>query len=189
MPPIAPVTTALPRGPKRYTIRVPQDKHGGMDITVSLEGRNLTLRIPAGKGPGDTFSYTQKAETEKVYASTLPTLPGFEIIQSKSIAWGSVSYAFYSSGGTNGQQSMGKLVSRLLQDAQTQILEQAIHQGCNAVLGLTYNVTNDSSGNHGNSKQVIVTCCGTPRIVLPSAREPAVEVDAVVEPLYMAPEN
>ena len=45
---------------------------------------------------------------------------------------------------------MGTVVGELLQDAQAQILEQHIDEGCNAVLGMTFNVTNDSSGKYGN---------------------------------------
>lgn len=186
VPPIAGITLPeMPRGQKKYNITVPVDKTGGMAMNVLVDGKTVRVKIPQGKRPGDRFAYHRSAEIEKVYASTLPSLPGFEIVQSKAIIWGSVSYAFYSGGGANGQQAMGGMVSRLLQDAQSQILEQAIQQGCNAVLGLTYNVTNDSSGDRGNSKQVIVTCCGTPCVVLPSARNTPVVVDAIVEPLYM----
>ena len=79
---------------------------------------------------------------------------------------------------------MAKQVADLLQEAQEGLLTKAIDVECNAVLGVTINITTDSSGDRGNSKIVIVTVCGTPCIVAPSADIPTVSVDAIVEPLY-----
>jgi hypothetical protein len=79
---------------------------------------------------------------------------------------------------------MGQIVGELMQEAQSEIMEQAVLAECNAVLGMTYNVTNDSSGEHGNFKVVIVTVCGTPCIVVPAAEQPMVEANVIVEPLY-----
>ena len=83
------------------------------------------------------------------------------------------------------QSSMARTVAGLLQEAQEGLLRKAIEVECNAVLGMTINITTDSSGERGNSKIVIVTVCGTPCVTVPSAEIPAVSVDAVVEPLYV----
>ena len=54
-----------------------------------------------------------------------------------------------------------------MHDAQSKIIEICMEkQQYNAVLGMNFNVTNDSSGEHGNFKTVIVTCCGTPCVVV-----------------------
>lgn len=51
---------------------------------------------------------------------------------------------------------------------------------------MTINITNDSSGEYGNSKIVIVTVCGTPCSIMPLKSLPAVNAEAVVVPLYAA---
>ena len=80
---------------------------------------------------------------------------------------------------------MSQKMGALLQEAQEGLLRKAIELQCNSVLGMTINITTDSSGEHGNAKCVIVTVCGTPCCVSPSADIPAVQVDAVVEPLFV----
>ena len=153
-----------------------------MTMTVMLRGQTKEVKIPAGVTPGTLFKYTVQAEIDKVYASTLPTIPGLTVLQSKPIVWGSVSYTFYSGENAGGQQKMGEVVGTLMQKAQSEILEQAINRGCNAVLGMSYNITNDSDGR---VKQVIVTACGTPCIVVKSAeQEVPMAASVIVEPLY-----
>ena len=106
-----------------------------------------------------------------------------EIIQSKQIVWGSVSYSF--SAGSGDQQSMGKKVAELMQAAQTKMIEEVIKQRCNACLGMSFNITNDSSGDHGNQKVVIVTGTGTPCVVVPSQKAMAIDATVVASaPLY-----
>jgi hypothetical protein len=63
-------------------------------------------------------------------------------------------------------------------------MEQAALAECNAVLGMTYKVTNNSSGDHGNFIVVTVTVCGTLCVVVRAAKPPVVEANAIVEPLY-----
>ena len=36
-----------------------------------------------------------------------------------------------------------------MQEAQTMLLQQAVEEGCNAVLSINCNVSTDSSGEHG----------------------------------------
>ena len=55
---------------------------------------------------------------------------------------------------------MGRMVGSLMQEAQAMLLQQALEAGCNAVLGVQYNITNDSSGETGRKKMVIVSCYG-----------------------------
>ena len=79
---------------------------------------------------------------------------------------------------------MPKVIAELLQEAQESLLSQAIDLGCNAVLGISINITADSSGSDGNAKLVIVTVCGTPCSIIPAGDTPAVRADVIVEPLY-----
>eukprot|EP00567_Pseudictyota_dubia_P009948 CAMPEP_0197462138 /NCGR_PEP_ID=MMETSP1175-20131217/58313_1 /TAXON_ID=1003142 /ORGANISM="Triceratium dubium, Strain CCMP147" /LENGTH=153 /DNA_ID=CAMNT_0042997571 /DNA_START=315 /DNA_END=776 /DNA_ORIENTATION=+ len=150
---------------------------------VTIQGVRKTIKIPKGLRSGDTFQFTDTAsEIEKVFASTLPMVPGMEIVQAKPIIWGSVSYSFRAD--PRDQQAMGSKVGQLMQEAQAKILEQVLRQKCNACLGMTFNVTNDSSGERGHAKMVIVTACGTPCVVVPTASAHAIEANVVVEPLY-----
>ena len=82
--------------------------------------------------------------------------------------------------------SMAKSVGELMQEAQEGLLSKAIDLSCNAVLGMTVNITTDSSGSEGNSKLVIVTVCGTPCCIAPSTSSdiPNVDAELIVEPLY-----
>jgi uncharacterized protein YbjQ (UPF0145 family) len=176
---------AIPGEKKDFKITVPEGKKGGMTMRVEARGKTVDVEIPTWAKPGDSFRYTSPAEIEKVYASTLPYIPGMEVIQSKPIVWGSVSHTFLTSSGeaVKGQQMMGATVAKLMQAAQSAILEQAITSGCNGVLGMNYNVTTDSNQR---VKQVIVTCCGTPCLLVASAKETPVVASVIVEPLYSA---
>lgn len=74
------------------------------------------------------------------------------------------------------------VVGKMMQQAQSQILEQAVEHECNAVLGLSFNTSGVSNGAF---KQLIVTCCGTPCVVATSTtKEVPVVTDVIVEPLY-----
>jgi len=57
---------------------------------------------------------------------------------------------------------MGNMVGSLMQSANAEMCRQAQQIGANAILGLSFNVTNDSSGEHGTYKNVICTLMGTP---------------------------
>jgi uncharacterized protein YbjQ (UPF0145 family) len=150
-----------------------------------MKGKKITVDIPRGKRPGESFQFKYVESSKHVITSTLPAVPGMVIFQAKPIIWGSVSHSYSSGGGVKGQQSMGQMVGELMQEAQSEIMEQAVLAECNAVLGMTYNVTNDSSsGEHSSYKVVIVTVCGTPCIVVPAAEQPMVEANVIVEPLY-----
>jgi uncharacterized protein YbjQ (UPF0145 family) len=176
-----------PDGKKTFQATVPKGKGlGGQMMGVFVHGSSINVLIPVGKKVGDTFRFTLTGNIHQVIASTLNEVPGMEIAQAKPIIWGSVSHAFRGGHGNAGQQSMGKMVGRLMQEAQGEILQQAIDVGCNAVLGMVFNVTNDSSGEHGNNKMVIVTACGTPCSLVPTAEAPIMVADVYVEPLYNA---
>ena len=177
----------LPNAKKTFKIKVPNDKTAGTEMTVLMGDKTMRITVPVGVKAGETFRYTTPAEIEKVYASTLQTIPGMTVLQSKPIVWGSVSYTFHSNATSRGQQRMGMAVADLMQQAQSELLEQGVNSGCNAVLGISYNVTNDSSDT---VKQVIVTACGTPCLVVRSANEtPLIITDVIVEPLYSVATN
>jgi hypothetical protein len=70
-----------------------------------------------------------------------------------------------------------------MQQAQGALLKKTIDVGCNVVLGVTTNVTTDSSGKRGDAKLIIITMTGTPCNVVPVETLPAVASEAVLVPM------
>ena len=139
--------------------------NGKQVLEITFEGKPHKITIPKGLKAGDNFRFAVNIDgTQDVYASTLHTIPGMDIIHAKAVVYGSISVYNYS----QGSQSAARQVGGLIQRATDAVRREAIEQGCNAVLGITYNVTNDSSGEYGREKTVVVTATGTPCVVVPS---------------------
>ena len=166
---------AVPRSIKGVT-------NGKQNLDVTVDGKPYSVSIPAGLRSGDRFAFTvTNDETRDVLVSTLHAIPGYNTIQSKSIIYGSISVYKYnqSSQGAAGQ------IGTLIEKCTDAIRAKAIDQGCNAVLGIAYNVTNDSSGEYGREKTVVVTATGTPCIVVPAGQ--AAMAQGQVVPAASAP--
>lgn len=134
--------------------------NGKQLLTIKFDGKEHKVTIPAGLKAGDAFKFNVKySEGDKVYTSTLPSLPGMEIVEAYPVIFGSVSLSHH-----GGHMGAGN-VSELMNDAKEKLIEQCMKVNCNAVLGISFTVTNDSSGEHGRYKVVLVTCCGTPCVV------------------------
>ncbi len=182
---------------REYMATVPHDKKPGDKMTLALNGHEITVTIPkdytsshGGKRPikpGDKFKF-KYGNRERVIASTLTALPGTTVVEAKPMIFSNCSHAFFRMNFVNDQTeqtSMSRMVGSLMQQAQTQLLQQAVELGCNAVLAININVTTDSSGEHGNSKIVIVTMVGTPCIIMMSDNLPVLSADAVLVPDYV----
>jgi len=184
-PPLPDVARPPPLEGKRvFKVVVPDGKTSGntMEIRLPGSGRVATIRIPHRDPPlraGDSFTHEIPAEINRVIASTLPSLPGALVVESKPIIWSSVSSTFRDFS----QKAMGKAVGDLMQQCQAELLSRTIDVGCNVVLGVNMNVTMDSGGETGHSKIVIVTMTGTPCIIVQTSHMPTVEAEAVVIPL------
>jgi uncharacterized protein YbjQ (UPF0145 family) len=165
---------------KKYNIPVPKDKRAGDTMSVTIEGKRIELTIPAKFSHSQqiAFTYVHPGDVDKVIASTLPTVPGHEIVLSKPIIWGSVSFSFLDLG-RKGQEHTGQQVGNLMQEVQEHLQSTAIDKGCNAVLGINFNVTHARSGERGNRSVLIVTAYGTPCSVIPSENLPIPSVEAV----------
>ena len=172
--------------PKRYTKKfkatIPptgaEARHKTKNaMYVTIAGKTEVIDIPMGMPPGTEFFFEHEViETHKVYASTLPAIPGFEVVQMKPIIYGSTTFTYNSFA----QSSMGDKMGQLLKRTQVTILERTIDVECNACLGMTFNVTTDSSGERGTQKSVIITACGTPCVVIPTAESAVVLSDSHV---------
>ena len=92
--------------------------------------------IPDGLEPGDTFNVSVPDKT-RVTCSNLPTVPATRS-RWPSPSSGPVSNNCSRDGSTRHRST--EKAGSLLQQAQAQLIQQAIQQGCNAVLGVTFNV-------------------------------------------------
>jgi hypothetical protein len=91
-------------GPKTYKLIVSKGKKGGDNATYTIAGRSVSVKIPPTLSSGSQFEYEDEGDVNLVIASTLPTVPGMEIIQAKPIVWGSVSRAYYDRQDVKGSQ-------------------------------------------------------------------------------------
>jgi hypothetical protein len=96
-PPLAGMTLPpLLKGDKKFAFVVPQGKIGGDSMTVAIDGQHTEILIPRFKPDGsrykagDKFMCIIQGDWTKVIASTLPSLPGTIIVESKPIIWASV---------------------------------------------------------------------------------------------------
>ena len=148
--------------------------NGKQKLEIQVEGKPRSVFIPRGLKAGDKFRLSFRVdETEDVYASTLHSIPGMDILHAKAIVYRSVSV--YWRHHHQGSQAAAAQVGKLIEQATLALRGEAVDRGCNAVLGITYNVTSDSSGDRGREKSVVVTAAGTPCVVVPSSSSPPVQ--------------
>ena len=148
-PPLAAVKLPnIERKEKLYNVTVPKFKSGGQECTVTIAGQSFTVKIPPGKKENDSFTISVPDIT-KIYASSLPTLPGLVVLMAKPMIFSVVAEAFYIDHGNTSSvdlNGLSKKVGKLIQEAQSKILQKAFACGCNAVLGISFTLSNDSSG-------------------------------------------
>jgi len=179
-PPLAGVKLPnIGRKEKRYNVTVPKFKSGGQECSVTVAGQSFTVKIPPGKKENDSFTISVNDIT-RIYASSLPTLPGMVVLMAKPIIFGSVAEA-YSTTSASDFVPLPRRIGQLIQEAQSKILQKAVAYGCNAVLGISFTVSNDSSGDCGLQKIVCVTASGTPCIVNTAEDMPIASVQAFPE--------
>jgi hypothetical protein len=160
------------RGFEKFMIKIPADKKSGDKLKINIRGRFVDITIPRGvvdnrllRG-GDQFEVSTPGDRNKVIASTLHTLPGLTIVECKPMIFASVTSSFTYIMQYTHAADVGKSVTALLQQCQAELLERTMAVGCNAVLGVSNTVANDSSGETGTRKVIIVTMTGTPCIVV-----------------------
>merc|ERR1719491_1160050 len=63
------------------------------------------------------------------------------------------------------EQAMKDIVDNLMDIAKEELCKEARSLGCNAVLGMTFNISKDSTGERSPSKSVFLTMMGTPCVL------------------------
>jgi len=183
-PPLAGVKLPnIGRKEKLYNVTVPKNKKAGQECSVTIAGQSFTVKIPPGKKQNDSFEISVPDITN-IYASTVHTLPGMVVLMAKPIIFTVVAEAFYVDGDNSSSvdlNGLAKKLGKLIQQAQSKILQKAATCGCNAVLGISYTVSNDSSGESGLQKVICVMASGTPCIVNTAEDMPFASVQAFPE--------
>ena len=154
----------LPEGLlKEVEVVVPKNVSPGNMFMVSFGGTQKTIK--ATVGPGQKQRMTM-CDTSRIVASTLSTAPpGFRIEAQFPIIWATYSESFYHAGASSNAQAAATRTGPLLNQVQLHLLEQAAAANCNAVLGCSFAISNDSSGEHGQRKLLVcgpgywVPCC------------------------------
>jgi len=129
----------LPKDSRVFYVRVPQDAKEGESFVVDIDGESFRVHPPKGVRPGGKFRYTHPAEIHRVYASTLDSVPGMVVVQTKPIVWGSRAFPCYSISG------VATSSADILQEAQAELLRQTVKAGCNACLGINISVANSAT--------------------------------------------
>jgi hypothetical protein len=182
----------LPLQTQKWRITVSQGKCTGQTMLVQLEANAEPVAIRIPKSPdnkflrqGDTFVYTRQsfaAAIPQVYFSTLPYLPGQNVLVSRPVIWASTTMSEKTKG-NNGELENGpspEAMAKVMSILQSKLIEAALtsNRSNNAILGVQFQVMNDSfpCDSRHTTKQVTVVACGTPCSVVPLNGESSLEL-------------
>jgi hypothetical protein len=150
-----------PRGPvplpeglhKEFDVVVPKGVAIGSTFQVSVDGTQKTIK--AFVRPGER-QRMKMCDTSSIVASTLHAAPpGFRIELQMPIIWATYCESFYFQGTSSNAQTAASRTGPLLRQVQAKLLEQAGAANCNAVLGCSFAISTDSSGEHGYRKLLV----------------------------------
>jgi uncharacterized protein YbjQ (UPF0145 family) len=140
-----PSNTILPRSPVKkrvFAVMFPLGKTNGGKLEVKIDRvvtipsiAKTNLRQPIR--PGETFDYELSSNIDHIFVSTLPLVPGMEIIQSKPIVFASVTHSFVYQVNEN---------DRLMKDfsaVHEALVRQAHAVGANVVLSVQFQTNTD----------------------------------------------
>merc|ERR1711879_748494 len=145
---------------RRVKITVPafenQRVHNGQEPTfvVALAtGERVGVKVPKGVKPGQEV-HVNVRDYSKMLTSTLQVPPsGAKVMVQKPIQWETARQSKQENPDTGA----------LLACAQHRLLKQAHSLGCNAVLGISFNVASNSTEQ--SKPEMVVTAYGTPCII------------------------
>jgi uncharacterized protein YbjQ (UPF0145 family) len=163
----------LPRSPVKkrvFVVTVPPGKSNGDTLKIKVDGKPRIVTIPSIAEtnfrrpirPGEQFDYEIFSNFDHIYVSTLPFVPGLEIMQSKPIIFASVAQSLLSQSNEN---------DRLMKDftaVHDVLVRQAHAVGANAVLSVQFQTNTEN-------ERIYLTAVGTPCLVGPSVLATATE--------------
>jgi len=164
----APPGVAIPAPPQRVVrVSVPQPrdeqdqrlKPGDMFVVKLADGGKVYVKVPANAAPGQLVQFLAP-DYNLMVASTLSSPPtGCRILLQRPIVIANVSYEDEE---LTEVHAPSQLVASMVKRAQHELLRQAHSAGCNAVLGIGFNVTTMSSAD----PLTMVSAFGTPCVIV-----------------------
>lgn len=153
------VTVPQPRNSRQPPLRP------GDTFAAKLEDKKkIQVKVPEGAVPGQQIQ-VRVPECSQMLASTLTgPPPGCKVYLEHPIIVANVSHQIE---GFSKELASSKKVTTLMQKAQRDLLKKASFAGCNAVLGINFNITTTSSTSSAGTTTTLamVSAFGTPCIV------------------------
>ncbi len=148
---------------QQVDVAVPRNVKLGDAFTVAFGGamRTVTATVPPGLKQRVTM-----CRSSRMVASTLHAAPpGFRVELQLPIIHATYceSYQFWHSLNDTSAKDAAARTEPVLQQVQAGLLDQAAHVNCNAVLGITFSFSTESSGEKGQHKSLVrrSTSCPT----------------------------
>jgi uncharacterized protein YbjQ (UPF0145 family) len=167
-----PYGIALPPPPRRPVIvTVPQPRNSrqpplkpGDTFAAKVEDKKkILVKVPEGAAPGQQMQVLIPEYSQMVASTLTGPPPGCKVFMEHPIIVANVSHQIQ---GPTKELASSKKVTTLMQKAQRDLLRKASFAGCNAVLGINFNITTTSSSTAtSNSTLALVSAYGTPCIV------------------------
>lgn len=163
---------ALPPPPRRPVIvTVPQPRNSrqpplrpGDTFAAKVEDKKkILVKVPEGAAPGQQMQVLIPEYSQMVASTLTGPPPGCKVFLEHPIIVANVSHQIQ---GPTKELASSKKVTTLMQKAQRDLLRKASFAGCNAVLGISFNITTTASSNSGGTTTLaLVSAYGTPCII------------------------
>lgn len=165
----------LPPPPRRpVLVTVPQPngrqqalREGDTFVAEIEDKKKIMVKVPEGAVPGQQMQVLIPEYNHMISSTLTGPPPGCKVFLEHPIIVANVSYQIQ---GLSKELASSKKVTMLMQKAQRDLLRKAFMAGCNAVLGIHFNVTTTSStSGAGATTLALVSAYGTPCVVAMSA--------------------
>lgn len=163
---------ALPPPPRRPVIvtvphprnsRQPPLRPGDTFAAKVEDKKKILVKVPEGAGPGQQMQVLIPEYSQMVASTLTGPPPGCKVFVEHPIIVANVSHQIQ---GLTKELASSKKVTTLMQKAQRDLLRKASFAGCNAVLGINFNITTTSSSSSTDTTTLaLVSAYGTPCIV------------------------
>jgi len=159
-PPTRPVIIQVPQ-PKNS--RQPPLRPGDTFAAKVDDKKKILVKVPEGAAPGQQVQVLIPEYSQMVASTLTGPPPGCKVYVEHPIIVANVSHQIQ---GPTKELASSKKVTTLMQKAQRDLLRKASFAGCNAVLGINFNITTTSSSSASDTTTLaLVSAYGTPCIV------------------------
>lgn len=159
-PPRRPVVVTIPQptSSRKRALRA-----GDTFVAEVEDKKKIMVKVPEGATPGQQMQVLIPEYNQMISSTLTGPPPGCKVFLEHPIIVANVSYQIQ---GLAKELASSKKVTLLMQKAQRDLLRKAFAAGCNAVLGIHFNVTTTSStSSSGATTLALVSAYGTPCVV------------------------